>query len=99
MGDQNTRPRDYYDIYILVKLQYSNIELNDLKAALNATTEKRGSTEVVKDYCKIMDTVRNSEVMQRQWNNYQKDFEYVVDIAFEDACDAVVGLMEDLMDI
>ena len=22
-GDQNTRPRDYYDIYILTKLQYS----------------------------------------------------------------------------
>ena len=34
-----------------------------------------------------------------KWNNYQKDFEYVVDIAFEDACDAVVGLVEDLMDI
>lgn len=25
-GDQNTRPRDYYDIYILGKLQYANIE-------------------------------------------------------------------------
>lgn len=25
-GDQNTRPRDYYDIYILAKLQYANIE-------------------------------------------------------------------------
>lgn len=25
-GDQNTRPRDYYDIYILTKLQCSNIE-------------------------------------------------------------------------
>lgn len=21
-GDQNTRPRDYYDVYILAKLQY-----------------------------------------------------------------------------
>ena len=25
-GDQNTRPRDYYDIYILAKMQYKNIE-------------------------------------------------------------------------
>ena len=38
-ADQNTRPRDYYDIYILAKLQYSNIEPNLLKAALKAITQ------------------------------------------------------------
>lgn len=98
-GDQNTRPRDYYDIYILAKLQYSNIEPNSLKAALKATVEKRGSTAVVKDYSKIMDTVRNSEVMQKQWNYYQKDFEYAVDITFVDVCDVIVKLMNNLMNI
>lgn len=98
-GDQNTRPRDYYDIYILAKLQYSNIEFNSLKEALNATVEKRGSKAVVKDYRKIMDTVRNSEIMQKQWDNYQKDFEYSQDIAFVDACDTVVQLMDLLMRI
>lgn len=96
-GDQNTRPRDYYDIYILGKLQYANIELNALKAALNATTEKRGSSAVVKEYRSIMDTVKKSEVMQKQWKNYQKDFEYATGIAFEDACDVVVELMDELL--
>lgn len=75
-GDQNTRPRDYYDIYILAKLQYSNIEPNSLKAALKATTKKRSSSAVVRDYRKIMNIVKGSEIMQRQWKNYQKDFEY-----------------------
>lgn len=98
-GDQNTRPRDYYDIYILAKLQYSNIELGSLKAALKATVEKRGSTAVVNDYRKIMNAVRNSEVMQKQWYNYQKDFEYATDIVFEETCDAVVQLMDLLADI
>ncbi len=98
-GDQNTRPRDYYDIYILAKLQNPNIEINSLNAAFNATTKKRGSTTVVKDYRKIMDTVRNSDFMQRQWDNYQKDFEYATDIAFKDACDAIVHLMDLLMGI
>ena len=37
--------------------------------------------------------------MRKQWNNYQKDFEYATGIAFEDACDAVVQLMDLLMDI
>lgn len=97
-GDQNTRPRDYYDIYILAKLQYSNINLDRLKEALSATTEKRGSSLVVKDYRRIMNAVKNSEVMQRQWNNYQKDFDYATDIAFKDACDVVVELIDDLSD-
>ncbi len=95
-GDQNTRPRDYYDIYILTKLQYANIENDVLKAALRATTEKRGSFEVLKDYRRIMDTVKKSEVMQRQWMKYQKDFEYATDIVFEDLCDVVVELMDRL---
>ena len=97
-GDQNTRPRDYYDIYILAKLQYANIEYNSLKAALNATAQKRGSSEVLKSYHKIMEVVRNSEIMQKQWKNYQKDFEYAMDIIFEDVCDAVVQIMDEIQD-
>ncbi len=95
-GDQNTRPRDYYDIFILDKLQCPNIEPNALKDALNATVEKRGSKAVVQDYRRIMDTVRNSEIMQKQWDNYQKDFEYALGITFEDICDTVVGLMDEM---
>lgn len=97
-GDQNTRPRDYYDIYILTKLQYSNINIERLKKALSVTTEKRGSSIVVKDYRRIMNTVENSDIMQRQWNNYQKDFDYATDILFKDVCEAVVKLMGDLTD-
>lgn len=81
----------------MAKLQCSNIEPNALKTALNVTTEKRGSKAVVKDYRSIMDTVRNSEIMQKQWDNYQKDFEYAADIAFVDACDTVVQLMDSIM--
>jgi predicted nucleotidyltransferase component of viral defense system len=93
-GDQNTRPRDFYDIYILAKLQSSNIESEALKAALEETAKKRGSVNVIKNYRGIMETVGKSEIMQRQWRNYQKDFEYAVGIEFADVCEVVVGLMQ-----
>lgn len=95
-GDQNTRPRDYYDVYILAKLQYANITPSALKVALAATAEKRGSTAVLKEYRSIMDMVKNSDIMQKQWENYQKDFEYAEDISLEDTCDTVVNLMEEM---
>lgn len=81
----------------LQKLQYASIESDALKTALNATTKKRGSSAVIKEYRSIMATVKSSEAMQRQWKNYQKDFEYAMDIAFEDACDVVVELMDEVL--
>lgn len=93
-GDQNTRLRDYYDIYILTRLQYSNIDFNVLKAALDSTTEKRGSKIVVENYRRIMDTVRNNHIMKKQWENYQKDYEYANDITFDNVCDTIIGLMD-----
>lgn len=95
-GDQNTRPRDYYDVYILCKLQYLNIDFNLLKAALLATTTKRGSADVVKDYHRIMEAVKHSAIMQKQWDNYQKDFDYAKDILFTDICTVVTNLMDDI---
>lgn len=93
-GDQNTRPRDYYDIYIIAKMQYKNIETEYLRAALDATSKKRGSSEILKEYKNIIDIVRNSDVMIKQWRTYQRDFEYATDISFDEVCDAVVQMMD-----
>ncbi len=98
-GDQNTRPRDYYDVYILAKLQYRNIETEYLKAALDATSKKRGSFKILKNYKNIIDVVRNSDIMIKQWKNYQKDFEYAADIGFDEVCDAVAQMMDCVFEI
>ena len=95
-GDQNTRPRDYYDIYILSKLQAENIDPETLAYALHATVKKRGTISAVKQYRKIIEAVRSSEVMKRQWNNYRKNFDYAADIEFEETCDVVIRIMESL---
>ena len=93
-GDQNTRPRDYYDILILTKLQSGNIDLETLRDAFQATTEKRGSGDVVKQYREIMQAIRSSPVMNRQWDDYRKDFDYAAEIDFGETCDAVIAIMD-----
>lgn len=95
-GDQNTRPRDYYDIYILTKLLSGNIDLGILREALQATAEKRGSVPVVKQYKQIMQVVRNSPVMKRHWEDYRKNYHYAAGIEFEETCDAVIEIMDRL---
>lgn len=89
-SDQNTRPRDFYDVYILQKLQSHNTDIELLREAIEATAEKRNSLNIVKNYKSIIDTIRASNVMKQRWKSYQKDFDYAKDIDFEDVCDAVL---------
>lgn len=44
-SNQNTRLRDFL-IYILAKLQYKNNKVELLKAVLDATSKKWGSTDI-----------------------------------------------------
>lgn len=93
-GDQNTRPRDYYDIYILISLQAENIDASILKEAFKATAEKRGSMEIIRRYKEIMQVVKNSEIMNSRWNDYKKAFDYAAGIRFDEVCDAIIEIMD-----
>jgi predicted nucleotidyltransferase component of viral defense system len=95
-GDQNTRARDFYDIYILQTLQSKNIEINSLKAALKATVERRNSSEIMEKYDSIISVIKKSSVMQKHWADYQKDFDYAEDIKFENVCGAIKEILDAL---
>ena len=93
-GDQNTRMRDYYDVYILHKMQWQNVDPAALKAALTATMTKRGSTVVMDRYLSIMQSVADSDVMQQRWGVYKQEFEYAKDIELRDACLSAMEILE-----
>ncbi len=95
-GDQNTRPRDFYDVYILNTLQKKNKDKQILKEAFAATVKKRGTEHIVTNYKEIIEIVLNSSAMKDQWTRYQKEFDYAKDIQFEDACMAVERLLNDI---
>ena len=95
-GDQNTRPRDFYDVYILNTLQKQNIDNQILKEAFAATVKKRGTEHIVANYKEIIENISKSYVMKDQWTRYQKEFEYAKDISFENTCKAVNELMEEI---
>lgn len=93
-SDQNTRPRDFYDVYVLQKLQSHNIEIELLREAIVATSEKRNSFQIIKNYKHIIEIIRDSNVMNQRWKSYQKDFDYAKDIEFEEVCDAVLEITD-----
>lgn len=95
-GDQTTRTRDYYDIYALVYLKSEYLNVEKLTYALLATSKKRGSSERLKQYDSIMISVVQSEIMQKQWTEYQREFDYARDIKLSDCCRTVRVIMAKL---
>lgn len=93
-GDQNTRPRDYYDIYIIHKLQWQNINLEVLKQALSVTAENRNSMIILERYTEILESVAKSNVMNQHWLNYQNQFDYAKSISFEEICQTLKIICE-----
>ena len=88
----NTRPRDFYDVYILVATQ--SFDKAVFVEALNKTIEHRGTKNQIKDFSSTMHVILENADLQRMWKNYQSQFSYARDISFEDTCDAIIGLLD-----
>lgn len=91
-GIANTRMRDFYDIYILLKLQGHNIDKVLLSTAVIATSEKRGSINVLSDGYLILEEVFSSDILHNHWIRYQKKYSYAKDISWNDIKDYVFKL-------
>lgn len=90
----NTRPRDFYDIHIIFALRGNECDKNILKRALEQTSAKRGSSQVMQNYVEIIKEIRDNPQMQNLWKKYQKNFDYARDISFGDVCNLIFQLME-----
>ena len=93
----NTRPRDFYDIHIIFALRGNECDKNILKRALEQTSAKRGSSQVMQNYVEIIKEIRDNPQMQNLWKKYQKNFDYAKDITFEDTCNSVKYIMDYVM--
>ena len=90
-GVFNTRPRDYYDVYILsTTQQYDRLLFEE---ALAATADYRGSTNSIMDRAGIMERISKSEDLQGMWEKYRKRFAYAENIGYEDIIRALNDLL------
>lgn len=90
-GVFNTRPRDYYDAYILATTQKYDVEL--LSDALKATAEHRGTADQIADTDQILKSISDSRDLHSMWDKYRKQFQYAEEISF----DAIITVLTDLM--
>ena len=77
----NTRPRDFYDIYILIITQ--KFDKNIFEKALQKTIEHRGTKNQIGNYSDTVSVIANNKDLKKMWSNYQNQFAYAKDIPYE----------------
>ena len=88
----NTRPRDYYDVYILTKEQEYDPAI--FKDALRATAEHRGTWERIENWEPILDRLVDNDDLRNLWEKYRREFYYARNITFEETIEAARKLLK-----
>ena len=92
-GIGTTRPRDFYDVFILSKLKADEIDYGVLAQALKNTKEKRKSVFELAEYESIISAINNSEFQRKLWGKYQKEYSYAKDTSFDTVLKEVLNMM------
>ena len=80
-GVFNTRPRDFYDAYILSTTQkFDKAVFTD---ALQATAAHRGTAQQIADVPAILQNIEESPKLKTMWDKYRKQFAYAADIEYD----------------
>ena len=90
-GELNTRPRDFYDVYILTKTQSINNKV--FAEALRSTAAHRGTNHIFNNISNRLEEIEESETLRARWNRYTKDYRYADKISYEDITGALKALI------
>ena len=91
-GIFNTRPRDFYDAYILTTTQKFDIAV--FEDALKATANHRGTTNQIADVPGILHNIEESPELKTMWDKYRKQFSYAKNITYEQIMDSIKALLK-----
>ena len=90
----NTRMKDYYDLYMFVNLKWNDINKETLRKAIINTSKARGSLDYIDNASKYIELIENDSRLKSLWNSYQNNYEYAKDIEFVDTINAIKVINE-----
>ena len=90
-GVFNTRPRDFYDAYILTTTQ--KFDKAVFTEALSATANHRGTAGLIADVPEILRNIEESPELRAMWEKYRKQFAYAADIKYDQIMDILKALV------
>lgn len=91
-GVFTSRPRDFYDVFILGTTQKYDKEI--FKEALNATAIHRGSSKKISDVNGIIEQISSNTDLKNMWEKYRDRFTYAREISYENIIDTLKTILK-----
>ena len=87
LGILSTRPRDYYDVHML--LSTVKYDESNLSKALHLTATHRDSMDTIKEWSEGLKLIQDSKTMRERWDKYCREFSYAKGILFDEVCENI----------
>lgn len=93
-GLANSRSKDFYDVYIIQKLRWNEINSETIKEAFANTCKYRETLFTEDEALRIFNYIKNDKIMENRWNIYRNRNSFVGNTEFKDACDALYLILK-----
>ena len=90
----NTRMKDYYDLYMFVNLKWDDINKDTLRKAIINTAKNRETLDYIDDASKYIELISDDSRLKSLWNSYKSNYDYAKNISFEDTINAIKVISE-----
>ena len=90
----NTRMKDYYDLYMFVNLKWNDINKDTLRKAIINTSKARETLDYIDNASKYIELISDDSRLKSLWNSYQNNYEYAKKIEFVDTINAIKVISE-----
>ena len=88
-GSFNTRMKDYYDLYVIIKYEKTKMNNSILALAIKNTFSYRNTPLIINEIIQQIENIKVEKRLQILWGNYQNVATYSKDIKFEELFDAL----------
>ena len=85
----NTRMKDYYDLYMFVNYKWNFINKDTLRKAIINTAKNRKTLDYIDNASKYIELISDDSRLKSLWNSYKSNYDYAKNIEFEDTIYAI----------
>ena len=96
-AEASTRPKDYYDVYMITKIYGKEIDLDVLNAAIEKTFSQRNNIDLKQNYEEILNRIIKSEQLKSFWSKFIKQLNLNYDIDFLEVVNAIQNLIDRIL--
>ena len=93
-GSQNTRIKDFYDIYILINAKINELKKKDLIKAIKNTFKRRETEFNMDQINNVIDSIKSSKNMKKIWKDYVLKHSFVKNVEYEDTINSIEKIVE-----